>query len=106
MINEIMNEILAAEQKAAQIKTEGEERAAAIAADGEKRRAEVLEEANSRARFLREEILDSYRKKADVEYEATLAESKALGEKLVAESESAARKAAEEIYGRIINGDC
>lgn len=106
MINEIMNEILAAEQKAAQIKAEGEERAAAITADGEKRRAAVLEEANSRARLLREEILGSYRQRADDEYAATLAKSKALGEELTAKSETAAQKIAEEIYGRIINGDC
>lgn len=106
MIKEIMNEILAAEQKAAQIKAEGEERAATITADGEKRRTEVLEEASARARLLREEILASYRRRADDEYAATLAESKALGEELIAKSESAAQKIAEEIYGRIINGDC
>lgn len=106
MINEIMNEILAAEQKAAQIKAEGEERAAAITADGEKRRAAVLEEANSRARLLREEILGSYRRRADDEYATTLAKSKAIGEELTVKSENAAQKIAEEIYGRIINGDC
>lgn len=106
MINEILTEILAAEQKAAEIKAEGEQKAAQTLADGEKTCAEILKNSAAEAKAARLAVLDGYTKKAEAEYARVLEESKKAGLALAESKKSATDKAAEEIYGRIINGDC
>lgn len=106
MINEILTEILAAERKAAEIKADGEKKASDTLANGEKTCAEIAKTAADEAKTARLAVLEEYAKKAEVEYARVLEESKKAGLALAESKNGATEKAAEEIYGRIINGDC
>lgn len=106
MINDILTEILAAEQKAAEIRATGEEKAAKTLDDGEKTCAELLKSSQEKIKAERLALLKEYNEKAEVEYARLLEESVNAGKALADQKKVAAEKSAEEIYGRIINGDC
>lgn len=106
MINDILTEILAAEQKAAEIRAAGEEKAAKTLDDGEKTCAELLKSSQEKIKAERLVLLKEYNEKAEAEYARLLEESVNAGKALANQKKGAAEKSAEEIYGRIINGDC
>lgn len=106
MINDILTEILAAEQKAAEIRAAGEEKAVKTLDDGEKTCAELLKSSQEKIKAERLVLFKEYNEKAEAEYARLLEESVNAGKSLANQKKGAVEKSAEEIYGRIINGDC
>lgn len=106
MINEVLTEILAAEKKAAEIRAEGDRKAAEIISNGEKTCAEIARKNAEEIKNVRAVTMKECSAEADAAYEKTLGESREAGKALREEKKGVTEKTAEEIYGRIINGDC
>lgn len=105
MIEDVLNEILAAEKQAENIRSSADEKAAAIIADAEKSKAALAERALNQAKEKRVGTIEQYTKKAEREYDNVIAESLAFAEKTTGEKTQTVNDLAEKIYGRIIDGN-
>lgn len=105
MIEDVLNEILAAEKQAENIRSSADEKAAAIIADAEKSKAALAETALTQAKEKRVSTIEEYTKKAEREYNNVIAESLAFAKKTTGEKTQTVNDLADKIYGRIINGN-
>ena len=106
MIEQVLKNVRAAEERAENIKAEAESKAAAkrFAADTEARR--IAEEAKERARCEADAASDAAAKRAEEESAATQRTCEAQCEKLKADLESKVAALAKEIFGRAKDGGC
>ncbi len=105
MIEEIIEKIRAAEEEAANRKTAAEEEAGRIRAEANAEYTRVVEEAKKNARAARENAVALAERTAAENYAADVAEAEANGKKLVVSYEKQAVSEAENLFGRIENGD-
>lgn len=105
MIEDVIVKIKDAEEAAASLKLEAENRAEAIRAKADEDYARVVEETKKTVRVKKENILLSARNAAAEEYSAEIDSAKEDGRRLVGSYEKSAEEAAEDLFGRIKNGD-
>lgn len=106
MIEEVISEILAAEQTAEKIKTEAEEKSSALALDAEKRAQDVKNATAAKVKARKILRQAAAEKAAEEAYLSIVAQSKLEAERLTEESGEKINAAGEKIYRRIIDGDC
>lgn len=106
MIEEVISEILAAEQMAEKIKTEADQKASVLALDAEKR-AQDIKNATAAKIKARKLIRQAAAEKAAEEaYSAVIEQSKLEADSLTENASGKIAAAGQKIYRRIIDGDC
>lgn len=105
MIEDVILKIRETEEAAASLKLEAEKRAETIRVNADENYARVVEETKKTARVRKENILISARNAAAEEYSAEIDAANEDGRRLVDFYEKSAERAAEDLFGRIKNGD-
>lgn len=106
MIEEVISEILAAEEMAEKIKTEAEQAAGSELSDAEKRACDVQNATAAKVKARKIKRLAAAAKNAEAEYLKITDTSYEEASALINEYEKNAQTAGENIYRRILNGDC
>lgn len=106
MINEVITEILQAEQTALDIRAKAQAKAEEIFTETDKNCAQINQQAQEKARAEKQRITAESKQTASEEYKKILDESNAQASALIKEKESAIKQTGEQIFGRIINGNC
>lgn len=106
MIKEVINEILQAEKQAEEIKESAENTAFQISADAQKQQDAILADAVKKAKEERDRILAESKQMAENNYKNILQQSDATAKKIASEKGADVNALGEQIFGRIINGNC
>ncbi len=106
MIEEVISEILAAENMAEKIKNDAEKTASDELLNAEKRAQDVKNATSARVKARKIKRSELAAQKANEEYEKIIEQSRSEAQILVQEFADAAQKSGERIYRRILNGDC
>ncbi|MBQ7408123.1 MAG: hypothetical protein IJW13_02475 [Clostridia bacterium] len=106
MIEEVLSEIVYAEQKAEEIITSSRERAGEMTAAAGVECARISEEALLTAKEQRERVAKQSNQKAQAEYDRILNESEVKASALIEQKKGQAVELGKQIFGRIINGNC
>lgn len=106
MIEEVISEILAAEQMAEKIKTEADEKASALARDAEKHVQDVENATIAKIKARKIMRQSAAEKAAEEAYLHVVEQSKLEAESLTAQANEKVNAVGEKIYRRIIDGDC
>lgn len=106
MIEEVISEIIAAEQTAEKIKADAEEQATAIVAEAEKRAADTKNATAARVKARKIKRGAEADEKAVSAFKSVTDEARAKADEIIESGKAASKKAGNEIYRRIINGDC
>lgn len=106
MINELVNSILQAEEKAEQISREGAEKSAAVVASAEAEAAEIRKAAERALKQESESLLKQYSDGAEQSYRKTVDEGNARADKIKEEYGKDTDKLSDEIVRWIVSGNC
>ena len=106
MINEVIQEILAAESQAQEIKEKAENIALQTALNAQRESEKIKATAVIEAKTWRENILNESKQTAENNYNSSVNQDKAKADALVSDKRALADKLGEEIFGRILNGSC
>lgn len=106
MIEQVISEIIAAEEAAEKIRSDAEKQAADIVADAQKRATDTANATAARVKARKIKRNAEALAKADSAYETITGTARKNAEELLNSCEAASEKAGDELYRRIINGDC
>ena len=106
MINQVIDEILKAEEQAEEIISKAEEKAQEILANAENQANAILQQASEDAKTLRAQIKAESEERANAEYKTVMDVAQEESKTLSKEKEKSALDAGDYLFGRIINGNC
>lgn len=106
MIEQVISEIIAAEETAEKIRQDAEKQAADITAEAEKRATDTKNATAARVKARKIKRNAEAVKKADSAFAEITQAATQRAEELLNSGDDAVKKAGDEIYRRIINGDC
>lgn len=105
MIEEMLKKIREAEENADSVRADADEKSREIRSKADADYARVVEEAKRNARAKRESEISSVRAFVATKSATEIEEARIAGDKTVMDNESRAVELANELYGRILNGD-
>ena len=106
MIENVLKNVHATEDRAEFIKGEAESKAAAKRFDADAKAAQIEEQAKETAKSKAEAVISAAEKAAEENYEKTMLDCKKDCEDLKKRLSEKVESLAEEVYGGIVNGGC